>query len=121
MEPFAEGDFAAEPVVELVGQFRNQRGEPVVLAENHDRIAVPVRMLCEVDTGPEFVGLPFEAAPDQCSDILSGGDLTRSYFFASYYGLWVAQIPPEAASVTLHFDRYGEDVLSFTLPLKGGT
>ena len=62
-----------------------------------------------------------QAAPDQFSDILSGGDLTRSYFFASYYGLWVAQIPPEAASVTLHFDRYGEDVLSFTLPLKGGT
>ena len=61
-----------------------------------------------------------QVVPYQFSDIHSGGSLTNSYFFVSYYGLWVDNIPLEATSVTLHFDRYGEDILYFTLPLKGG-
>lgn len=62
-----------------------------------------------------------QVVPYQFPAIHSGGDLTSSYFFASYYGLWIDNIPPEATSVTVHFDRYGEDVLYFTLSLKGGT
>ena len=50
----------------------------------------------------------------------SGGNPTAEYPFSSYYSLWVTGIPTEARSVTLHFDRYGEDVLRLTVPLRGG-
>ena len=84
--------------------------------------------------GPQFdpwlwaeddLGNPYPSSgqitPYQYSAVLSGGGLTRSYPFASYYDLWVDQIDPEAGSLTLRFDRYGENAIYFTLPLKGGT
>ena len=51
----------------------------------------------------------------------SAGNPTAVYPFASYYDLWVGGIHPEATSITLRFDRYGENAIYFTLPLKGGT
>ena len=51
----------------------------------------------------------------------SSGNPTVEYPFSSYYSLWVTDIPMEARSVTLHFDRYGENVLRLTIPLRGGT
>ena len=62
-----------------------------------------------------------QVTPARSSPVLSEGNLTAAYPFASYYDLWVDQIDPEAASVTLHFDRYGENAIHFTLPLKGET
>ena len=62
-----------------------------------------------------------QVTPARSSPVLSEGNLTVAYPFASYYDLWVDQIDPEAASVTLHFDRYGENAIHFTLPLKGET
>ena len=50
----------------------------------------------------------------------SSGNPTAVYPFASYYDLWVGGIYPEATSITLHFDRFGENAISLTLPLKGG-
>ena len=142
LEHYEEYDVIADYTPGAVGRYRDYAfsvPRAIVVRSSSDG-TLTLRCLLEVShpnpwqRRPEFMdGLWAEddlgsvyssegqAAPDQFSDILSGGDLTRSYFFASYYGLWVAQIPPEAASVTLHFDRYGEDVLSFTLPLKGGT
>ncbi len=142
LEHYEEYDVIADYTPGAVGRYRDYAfsvPRAIVFRSSNDG-TLTLRCLLEVShpnpwqRQPEFMdGLWAEddlgsvyssegqAAPDQFSDILSGGDLTRSYFFASYYGLWVAQIPPEAASVTLHFDRYGEDVLSFTLPLKGGT
>ena len=51
----------------------------------------------------------------------SAGNPTAVYPFASYYDLWVGGIHPEATSITLRFNRYGESAIYFTLPLKGGT
>ena len=62
-----------------------------------------------------------QVTPARSSPVLSEGNLTAAYPFASYYDLWVDQIDPEAASVTLRFDRYGENAIHFTLPLKGET
>lgn len=50
----------------------------------------------------------------------SAGNPTAYYPFASYYDLWVTSIDPEATSLTLRFDRYGETAIYLTLPLKGG-
>ena len=50
----------------------------------------------------------------------SSGNPSAIYPFASYYDLWVGGIHPEATSVTLHFDRFGENAISLTLPLEGG-
>lgn len=50
----------------------------------------------------------------------SSGNPTAIYPFASYYDLWVGGIHPEATRLTLHFDRFGEDAICLTLPLKGG-
>ena len=50
----------------------------------------------------------------------SAGNPTAAYPFASYYDLWVGGIDPEANSLTLRFDRYGETAIYLTLPLKGG-
>ena len=50
----------------------------------------------------------------------SSGNPSAVYPFASYYDLWVGGIHPEATSITLHFDRFGENAISLTLPLKGG-
>lgn len=62
-----------------------------------------------------------QVIPYQSSAVLSGGNLTMSYPFASYYDMWVDNIDPEAGRLTLRFDRYGENAIYFTLPLKGGT
>ena len=51
----------------------------------------------------------------------SSGSLTAAYPFVSYYGMWVTGIDPEASSITLRYDRYGENAIYLTLPLKGGT
>ena len=48
-------------------------------------------------------------------------DFTVAYPFVSYYDMQLTGIDPEAASVTLRYDRYGENVIYLTLPLKGGT
>ena len=48
-------------------------------------------------------------------------DFTAAYPFVSYYDMQFTGIDPEAASVTLRYDRYGETVIYLTLPLKGGT
>ena len=50
----------------------------------------------------------------------SSGNPSAIYPFASYYDLWVGGIDPEANSLTLRFDRYGETAIYLTLPLKGG-
>lgn len=50
----------------------------------------------------------------------SSGNPSAIYPFASYYDLWVGGIHPEATSVTLHFDRFGENAISLTVPLEGG-
>ncbi len=62
-----------------------------------------------------------QTVPYQSSAVLSGGGLTWSYPFASYYDMWVDNIDPEAHSLALRFDRYGESAIYLTLPLKGGT
>ena len=51
----------------------------------------------------------------------SSGNPTAIYPFVSYYDLWVGGIHPDAASITLRFDRFGEKAISLILPLKGGT
>lgn len=50
----------------------------------------------------------------------SAGNPAAVYPFVSYYDLWVTGIDPDAAEVTLVFDRYGEKAISLTIPLKGG-
>ena len=51
----------------------------------------------------------------------SSGNPAAIYPFASYYDLWVGGIHPDAATITLRFDRFGEKAISLILPLKGGT
>lgn len=48
-------------------------------------------------------------------------DYTAAYPFVSYYDMWLTGIDPEASSITLHWNRFGENVIYLTLPLKGGT
>ena len=50
----------------------------------------------------------------------SAGNPAADYPFVSYYDMWVTGIDPEAAQLTLRFNRYGENVIYLTLPLKGG-
>lgn len=50
----------------------------------------------------------------------SSGNPSAYYPFVSYYDMWVSGIDPAAAKITLHFDRWGEDVLWLTIPLEGG-
>ena len=60
--------------------------------------------------------------PSQHEDMsLNAVDFTAAYPFVSYYDLQLTGIDPEATSVTLRFDRYGENAIYLTLPLKGGT
>ena len=40
--------------------------------------------------------------------------------FVTYYDMWVSGIDPAATEITLHFDRWGENVLWLTIPLEGG-
>ena len=51
---------------------------------------------------------------------ISSGNPSASYPFSSYWDLWVSGIDPAATEITLHFDRYGENVLWLTIPLEGG-
>ena len=50
----------------------------------------------------------------------SSGNYAAAYPFATYYDMGVSNIDPAATEITLHFDRYGEDVLWLTIPLEGG-
>lgn len=50
----------------------------------------------------------------------SSGNYSAAYPFATYYDMGVSNIDPAATEITLHFDRYGEDVLWLTIPLEGG-
>ena len=60
--------------------------------------------------------------PSQRQDMsLNAVDFTAAYPFVSYYDLQVTGIHPEANSITLRFERYGETAVYLTLPLKGGT
>ena len=74
----------------------------------------------EDDLGNSYLSYG-QVIPYQSSAVLSSGGLAMSYPFASYYDLWVDRIDPEANSLTLRFDRYGENAIYLTLPLKGGT
>ena len=61
--------------------------------------------------GPDgYLGLPYTVF----------GGATRITPFATYYDLQIICIDPEATQLTLRFDRYGETLLSLTLPLQGG-
>lgn len=51
---------------------------------------------------------------------MSSGNYSAAYPFATYYDMGVSNIDPAATEITLHFDRYGEDVLWLTIPLEGG-
>ncbi len=51
----------------------------------------------------------------------SSGNPSAIYPFASYYDMWVGGIDPAATRLTLRFDRFGENAIYLTLPLKGGT
>ena len=51
---------------------------------------------------------------------MSSGNYSAAYPFATYYDMGVCNIDPAATEITLHFDRYGEDVLWLTIPLEGG-
>ena len=50
----------------------------------------------------------------------TGSAATVTYPFSSYYDVSVSGIDPAAAEVTLIFDRYGENTVFLTIPLKGG-
>ena len=50
----------------------------------------------------------------------SSGNPSAAYPFVSYYDMWVSGIDPAATEITLHFDRWGENVLWLTIPLEGG-
>ena len=61
--------------------------------------------------GPDgYLGLPYTVF----------GGATRITPFVTYYDLQIICIDPEATQLTLRFDRYGETLLSLTLPLQGG-
>ena len=61
--------------------------------------------------GPDgYLGLPYTVF----------GGATRITPFVTYYDLQIICIDPEATQLTLRFNRYGETLLSFTLPLQGG-
>ena len=49
----------------------------------------------------------------------TGSAATVTYPFSSYYDVSVSGIDPAAAEVTLIFDRYGENTVFLTIPLKG--
>ena len=51
---------------------------------------------------------------------MSSGNYSAAYPFATYYDMGVSKHDPAATEITLHFDRYGEDVLWLTIPLEGG-
>lgn len=142
LEHYEEYDVVSDYTPGAVGQYRDYDFSipRAIVFRNSGSNTLTLRYLLKVSHPnpwrgrPEFMGwlwaeddlgntYPSEGQvePYQFSDIHSGGSLTSSYFFASYYGLWVDNIPPEATSVTLHFDRYGDDVLYFTLLLEGGT
>lgn len=48
------------------------------------------------------------------------GSTAARFLFATYYEIEVRKVDPAATQITLHFDRYGEDVLWLTIPLEGG-
>ena len=50
----------------------------------------------------------------------SSGNPSAAYPFVSYYDMWVSGIDPAATEITLHFDRWGENVLWLTISLEGG-
>ena len=61
--------------------------------------------------GPDgYLGLPYTVF----------GGATRITPFVTYYDLQIICIDPEATQLTLRFDRYGETLLSFPIPLQGG-
>ena len=68
---------------------------------------------------------------DTVNELLSGdgypawrgdchGSTAARFLFATYCEIEVRKVDPAAAKLTLHFDRYGEDVLWLTIPLEGG-
>ena len=68
---------------------------------------------------------------DTVNELLSGdgypawrgdcwGSTAARFLFATYCEIEVRKVDPAAAKLTLHLDRYGEDVLWLTIPLEGG-
>ena len=58
---------------------------------------------------------------DVCgSSVLSSGTVSASYSCSPYWEMGVFISDPATTEITLHFDRYGEDVLWLTIPLEGG-
>ena len=68
---------------------------------------------------------------DTVNELLSGdgcpawrgdchGSTAARFLFVTYCEIEVRKVDPAAAKLTLHLDRYGEDVLWLTIPLKGG-
>ena len=60
-----------------------------------------------------------EQAPAPVLSTTMGGTSLQTPF-VTYYDVYVTDVDPEAAQLTLRFDRYGEIQLSFPLSLKGG-
>ena len=62
-----------------------------------------------------------QVVPYQSSAVRSSGSSSNWNPFVSYYSMWVERLDPAAEKLTLRFDRYGENAIYLTLPLKGGT
>lgn len=60
-----------------------------------------------------------EQAPAPVLSTTMGGTSLQTPF-VTYYDVYITDVDPEAAQLTLRFDRYGEIQLSFPLSLKGG-
>lgn len=64
-----------------------------------------------------FALYPEQASAPQLYNTMGGPSLTTP--FVTYYDLYVIDVDPDAAQLTLRFDRYGNAQLSFPLFLKG--
>ena len=73
----------------------------------------------QYDAGEQLHTLYPEKAPDPLLPAAMGGPSLETPF-VTYYDIYILDVNPEAARLTLRFDRYGEIRLSFPLSLKGG-
>ena len=73
----------------------------------------------QYDAAKQLYDLYPEQAPDPVLYTTMGGPSLETPF-VTYYDVYVIDVDPEAAQLTLRFDRYGEIQLSFPLSLKGG-
>ena len=73
----------------------------------------------QYDAAEQLHALYPEQAPAPLLPTVMGGPSLAAPF-VTYYDIYILDVNPEAARLTLRFDRYGEIQLSFPLSLNGG-